>query len=431
MFRRCSLKIYDSIKTISAGFCTMSEKIPIRKPRYDGRSKKRKWEERRTDQGEAFDVKREKTEDRVKKRKYAILLGYSGSNYFGMQRNVFTKTIEEDLFKALLDSKHINEEAFKHPQTVQFQRAARTDKGVSAARQVVSIKLPEMLDIEKINDNLPEVIRIFGYKRVTKGFNSKSSCDARTYFYMLPTITFSDKEETSLKDFRLSKSTFEKVNELLQKYIGTKNYHNFTSKRLSNDPSCNRYILSFICEEPIIRNDIEFAVLKVKGQSFILHQIRKMIGLTIAVIRGYTTEESFTRAFSKEKINIPRAPGLGLVLDFVHYDRYNARYGEDGMHETLEWKELDETVDQFKEKYIYPTIINTEINENNMISWLEKLSTHSFDLTDDDQRGDNEEDDENSDEKRDDVEESVGVDNMDDSLKDKIERDDKNVVVNS
>jgi tRNA pseudouridine38-40 synthase len=53
------------------------------------------------------------------------------------------KTIEEDLLAALLKASFITEEAFNTPQLIQFQRAARTDKGVSAARQVVSIKLRE------------------------------------------------------------------------------------------------------------------------------------------------------------------------------------------------------------------------------------------------------------------------------------------------
>lgn len=117
-----------------------------------------------------------------------------------------------------------------------------------------------------------------------------------------------------------------------------------------------------------------------------LHQIRKMIGLTIAIMRGHATEETIAKAFTQEKVNIPRAPGLGLVLDFVHYDRYNTRYGTDGMHETLEWNELEETVLAFKEKYIYPTIIDTEIRENSMLAWLDKLTLHSFEFTDEDDK---------------------------------------------
>lgn len=51
------------------------------------------------------------------------------------------QTIEEELINALYKTKFITEEAFNQMQTIQFQRAARTDKGVSAARQVVSLKL--------------------------------------------------------------------------------------------------------------------------------------------------------------------------------------------------------------------------------------------------------------------------------------------------
>lgn len=51
------------------------------------------------------------------------------------------KTIEEDLFNALLKANYITKEAFDQVQNIQFQRAARTDKSVSAARQIISIKL--------------------------------------------------------------------------------------------------------------------------------------------------------------------------------------------------------------------------------------------------------------------------------------------------
>ncbi|GJQ87875.1 hypothetical protein Trydic_g1146 [Trypoxylus dichotomus] len=373
---------FESLK-ISEKMCDSPN--VLKKPRYDGRTKKRKWEERRTDNGEAFETKKEKNEERIKRRKYALLLGYSGVDYYGMQRNPTMKTIEEELFKVLLTTDLINEEAFNQIQTIHYQRAARTDKGVSAARQVVSIKLPEVIQIDKINSLLPEVIRVFGYKRVTKGFNSRLQCDARTYLYMLPTIAFSKfTDDVTQENFRLGESSLEEINKSLIRFVGTKNYHNFTSKKKANDPSANRYIMNFCCEPPFVRNNIEFAVIKVKGQSFMLHQIRKMVGLTIAIIKGHASEEIFQKVFTTEDVNIPKAPGLGLVLDFVHYDKYNRRYGQDGIHDTLEWKELDDIVEEFKQKYIYPTIIDTEIKESSMVNWLRKLSGHRYDAFDDD-----------------------------------------------
>lgn len=61
-------------------------------------------------------------------------------------RNPGVQTIEEELLKALLDAKYITQEDFENAQNAQFQRSSRTDKGVSAAEQVVSLKLRKCLN---------------------------------------------------------------------------------------------------------------------------------------------------------------------------------------------------------------------------------------------------------------------------------------------
>ena len=44
-----------------------------------------------------------------------------------------------------------------------FQRAARTDKGVSAAANLISLKMQLSDDtLEKLNNTLPKQIRVFG-----------------------------------------------------------------------------------------------------------------------------------------------------------------------------------------------------------------------------------------------------------------------------
>lgn len=340
-------------------------------------------------------------EYRVKKKKVAMLLGYLGKNYYGMQRNPGMKTIEEDLIQALLKAKLISDLAFETIQTIQFQRAARTDKGVSAARQVVSLKLPEHGNKEEINSFLPEEIRVFGIKRVTKGFNSKNKCDARTYVYTLPSFAFApetvdpdlskddfdvDKkiEELSVIDekpcseYRISTETVERINSVLKLYEGTHNFHNFTSKVKPLDPCATRYIINFTCSEPFLYNDMEFVTLKVKGQSFMLHQIRKMVALAIAVVRNLATEETVASAYQPDRIDVPMAPSLGLVLDQVHYDRYDKRYGTDGIHEALVWKEAEEEIVKFKEDYILKYIFETEFEEKSMLKWLATLCLHTY-----------------------------------------------------
>lgn len=48
--------------------------------------------------------------------------------------------------------------------------------------------------------------------------------------------------------------------------------------RKHDDPSALRYIMSFSVGHPFVCRNIEFVSLSVEGQSFMLNQIRKMIG---------------------------------------------------------------------------------------------------------------------------------------------------------
>nr|XP_040054016.1 tRNA pseudouridine synthase A isoform X1 [Gasterosteus aculeatus aculeatus] len=326
-------------------------------------------------------------EKKCPKKKVALLVAYSGKGYYGMQRNTGTsqfRTIEDELVAALIKSGCIPENHGDEMKKMSFQRCARTDKGVSAAGQVVSLKLRLIEDtVEKINEHLPQQIRVLGLKRVTQGFNSKNNCDARTYAYMLPTVAFSSKDYDTADTaaFRLEPETLQKVNSLFSLYKGTHNFHNFTSQKAPSDPSARRYITEMFCGEPFMNSDTQFAVITVRGQSFMLHQIRKMIGLVIAVAKGYAKEEVMERSWGQDKVDVPKAPGLGLVLERVHFDRYNKRFGGDGLHERLDWDLEEEAIKSFKEAHIYPTIVMTERQEGSMVSWMSTLPIHDFEAT--------------------------------------------------
>ena len=73
-------------------------------------------------------------------------------------------------------------------------RAARTDKGVSAVGQLVSLKMlvgqPDYDIIEQINKHLPNQIRVLGYTKTTGGFDARKHCDKRRYEYVLPAWAF-------------------------------------------------------------------------------------------------------------------------------------------------------------------------------------------------------------------------------------------------
>lgn len=298
-------------------------------------------------------------------------------------RNPGTKTVEECLLKALKDAEMITEDQFLRPQLMYFQRAARTDKSVSAIRQTISLKILESIKdkVSDINRLLPDDIRLMGCKRVTQAFDAKNYCDARTYSYLMPSFTLCPVSEVTREDYKVSPETLKAFNSILEGYLGTHNFHNFTSGKPFADDSSVRVIKSIECSAafyPCNQNKIEFVVVRVKGQSFMMHQIRKMIGLAIAVAKGFATMDHIKRSMEEPFMDVPKAPGLGLMLEEVHFDRYNRKFGGDGHHEPIEWGEHNKEIRDFMEKHIYSVVVETEIKDRSMFQWLNTLSLHSY-----------------------------------------------------
>ena len=77
---------------------------------------------------------------------------------------------------------------------INWMRAARTDKGVSAVGQIVSLKMvighTNYDVIESINKHLPDQIKVLGYTKTTAGFDARKLCDKRQYEYVLPVWAF-------------------------------------------------------------------------------------------------------------------------------------------------------------------------------------------------------------------------------------------------
>jgi tRNA U38,U39,U40 pseudouridine synthase TruA len=127
--------------------------------------------------------------------RYAVVFGYVGEAYQGLQKNPGARTIEEALETALFRAGGITPENYGSLAKVGWNRAARTDKGVHAAAQVISLLLhlrvgdsPDAMR-ERVNAALPLDIRVIDIVRVTKQFNSKNLCSSRRYGYVLPTFT--------------------------------------------------------------------------------------------------------------------------------------------------------------------------------------------------------------------------------------------------
>lgn len=97
-------------------------------------------------------------------------------------------------------------------------RAARTDAGVSAAINVLNLKLileppskPEGVTLEDhINSFLPDAIRVWKIIRVQGGFHARTMCDSRMYNYSLPTYCFLEPRPDTAMGKRIQRKEGEK-----------------------------------------------------------------------------------------------------------------------------------------------------------------------------------------------------------------------------
>ncbi|KAG6480383.1 hypothetical protein ZIOFF_063883 [Zingiber officinale] len=124
-----------------------------------------------------------------------------------------------------------------------------------------------------------------------------------------------------------------RFNRILQQYIGTHDFCNFTNRR-AEVPSTRRCIVSFHANTVVCIDGIEFVKCEVVGQSFMLHQIRKMIGLAVAVMRNCAPESIIGVALKEDVgVKVPTAPEVGLYLDECLFTSYNKQWKDS--HEPL------------------------------------------------------------------------------------------------
>lgn len=374
------------------------------------------------------DVPGEDAVSRPPKRRYGVWVAFCGKNYSGMQMNEGVKTIEAELERALFEAGGIAKDNYGFLQKIGWSRAARTDKGVHAAGQLVGAKLQVGDDIAafvaRVNAALPEDIRVMQMVTVPKNFNAKMSCDQRTYEYLAPTFIFGKRSSTAAKGvakneeglagdavqwpsdlrdseanfddnvvidnttleahkaFRLNGETLKRLNATLGQYVGTHNFHNFTSKMEPTNPQAKRYIISFETESPFVQNDMEWVRLRVIGQSFLLHHIRKMIGTAVEIVSGVADPLTIERAMQLTKMDLPKAPGVGLYLAQAHFEVYNVKIAESiqTSHPPLDLKDpaVVAAVEQFKRDYIFDYIIKHEEKTRTYAKWLRTMEMLPF-----------------------------------------------------
>ncbi|TIB02033.1 hypothetical protein E3P94_01231 [Wallemia ichthyophaga] len=305
---------------------------------------------------------------KLPKRKCAVIVGFCGTGYNGMQiqPHANTRTIEGEIFLAMVNAGVISRENSTDPGKVNLQRAARTDASVHAASNVISLKmiveLPEQGDpVAAINSHLPPHIRIWGYVRTQNSFDARNSCDSRRYEYLLPSYVFLppapwtnlgkrlgtqhpfwseegvDENESvegmmqRKRAWRIDTDTLSKARATLQHFTGSHNFWSYTIGKAFTERSAQRYMKELEIRDPFLVEGNEWISVRFYGQSFMLHQIRKMIFMLVNVTRTPTPPSLIEKTYSNTPIVVPKAPGLGLLLEAPCFGVYNTRVQENNI----------------------------------------------------------------------------------------------------
>ena len=403
----------------------------------------------------AMSVDGETTPPTKVKRKMALVIGYVGSDYYGLQMdaNSTLATIERELERSLKSIGTIL--PTNSLSKIGFSRSSRTDKGVHAARIVLSGKLevdestlvgrelraPTL--VSELNAKLPASIRCFSVCKINQGFRARESCHFREYEFLLPLKLLTGPSPYASVDSpkwcelpSTAEAAIDSLNAVFEKMVGTRSFHNFhklskknlrpskgkekeepdeeeqeeeeeeeevvsvtttvavqeerveTARYVSSnfDPWVMRHrdmapktrctIYSFRAEGVSTVDGVEMVVCRVRGQAFLLHQIRLMIGSAILVARGLLPKMTIDLAFlAPHHINFPMAPAEGLVLVNSGFARnangmtvsLSGTAGSDADYVLMERQEFEKSED-WKKENIYSRVARDFSSNSEVVS---------------------------------------------------------------
>ena len=158
------------------------------------------------------------------------------------------------------------------------------------------------------------------------------------------------KVKAAVSGYRITKEQKDLLASALNRYKGTNPYHNFTKGIKPGQPQANRYMEYFRVQDPVVINGVEWIPTQVRGQSFLLNQIRKMICLAIDITRGVASLDIMEKALSKtEVVRVGIAPAQGLFLEMSYFGGYNRRKQQNQDLPDLDWSKDGPAKERWKD----------------------------------------------------------------------------------
>ncbi|ODV90292.1 hypothetical protein CANCADRAFT_104682 [Tortispora caseinolytica NRRL Y-17796] len=263
----------------------------------------------------------------AKTRHVALKFSYFGWSYNGLavqKEPTPLPTVEGTILGALARCRLIPQAAEYEPDLVDFSRAGRTDKGVSARSQVISLKVRSLLDREQqmdptfdeqelkythmLNSLLPDDIRFYQEcLRPPVGFDARFSCKSRRYRYFF----------FAHDPFGAPFLNIDKMREAAALFQGDHDFRNFCkvdgSKQITN-------FVRTIYDSQIIEISKDAATgqtlyaFDLHGTAFLWHQVRSMIAVLFLIGQGHEEPRIIDELFDIDKY--PGKPGYVMAEDF-------------------------------------------------------------------------------------------------------------------
>lgn len=251
---------------------------------------------------------------------WKLTLAYDGTDFHGWQVQPGHPTIQSELASAI---ERVTGEY------VLPQGSGRTDAGVHARAQVASFGLvapiPPANLVRALNRTLPSPIRVLNAEHASSDFHARHSVLAKTYEYRIfrgeicsPWLTryvYALNWPLHVQNMQLAASLV----------IGEHDFTSFAatdpdlSTRQSDpaEPQNNvRTIFSSTWTE-----DADLLIYKVRGNGFLHHMVRNLVGTFLEAGRGQIAPDEITTILEHRSRPAagPTAPARGLFLDCVEY----------------------------------------------------------------------------------------------------------------
>ena len=250
----------------------------------------------------------------------ALGLQYDGSPYSGWQSQLSLNTVQDELEKAL--AAFIGKDA-SQSNPVRVVTAGRTDTGVHALGQVVhfdtNVDRENWSWVRGVNSFLPESIVIKWAKPVSEEFSARFSAYERTYFYALhagpcrtPMVAKRAGYLMLAADRWLDIDAMKLAAQCL---IGEHDFTSFRSSECqSKTPIKTLYEIEIVSDQP-------WVYFRIKGNAFLHHMVRNLLGSFVMIGVGKQPPEWMKTVLEAKDRSIaaPTFSPDGLYLAKIAY----------------------------------------------------------------------------------------------------------------